>query len=202
MKRLAIIGASGHGKVIADIAQLCGDGELMFYDDDLTIKSCGGFPVAGASAEASAFEGDCFVAVGNPATRRRLMEELDAKGKCLAALVHPAAVVAASAQIGAGSVVMAGAVINPDARLGRGVIVNTCASVDHDCVVGDYAHISVGSHLCGTVRVGEGTWVGSGAIVSNNVNVCGNCTIGAGAVVVRDIESSGTYVGVPAKRIK
>ena len=96
---------------------------------------------------------------------------------------------------------MAGAVINPGVGIGKGCIINTCSSVDHDCDVGDYVHIAVGSHLCGTVSVGDGTWIGAGATVINNVFICSDCMIGAGAVVVNDIQESGTYVGVPARRI-
>ena len=97
---------------------------------------------------------------------------------------------------------MAGAVINPGAQIGIGCIINTSSSVDHDCVVEDYVHISVGAHLSGTVRVGKGTWIGAGAIVSNNINICGGCMIGAGAVVIKDIAEPGTYVGVPAKKLR
>ena len=97
---------------------------------------------------------------------------------------------------------MAGAVINSGAKIGECVIINTCSSVDHDCVVDDFAHVAVGAHLCGTVNVGESTWICAGATVSNNVNICGNCTIGAGAVVVKDIEEEGTYIGVPARKIR
>lgn len=113
-------------------------------------------------------------------------------------LIHPNATVADSAQIGVGSVVMAGAVINPYAKLGKGCIVNTCDSVDHDCEVRDYVHVAVGAHLCGTVSIGEYTWVGAGATVSNNISICPECMIGAGAVVVKNIEEAGAYVEVPA----
>ena len=74
--------------------------------------------------------------------------------------------------------------------------------MDHDCKVGDYVHISVGSHLCGTVSVGSGTWIGAGATVSNNISICPDCMIGAGAVIVKNIDSAGTYMGVPARRIR
>ena len=33
-ERLIIIGASGHGKVVADIAELSGYKEIAFLDDD------------------------------------------------------------------------------------------------------------------------------------------------------------------------
>ena len=74
--------------------------------------------------------------------------------------------------------------------------------IEHDDVIADYVHISVGAKLGGTVSVGEQTWVGIGAVVNNNISVYNRCIIGAGAVVVKDIKESGTYVGVPARKIK
>ena len=199
MRKLAIIGASGHGKVVADIARRNGYKEIVFLDDNDSIHECGGYPVIGKSSEAGTIDADIIIGIGNAGIRKRIQESiLDEK---LVTLIHPDAVVAEDVVIGAGTVVMAGAVINPGARIGKGCIINTCSSVDHDCEVGDYVHIAVGSHLCGTVTVGHGTWIGAGAIVSNNVSICPNCMIGAGAVVIKEIKESGIYVGVPAKRV-
>ena len=195
MNRLIVIGASGHGKVVADIAALNGYKDIVFLDDDENIKECSGWPVVGKSTEAPG--GEIFVAVGNPQTRKRLMELY--KDRTQPVLIHPNAVVAGGVVIGFGTVVMAGAVINPGARIGRGVIVNTSSSIDHDCSVGDYSHVSVGAHLCGTVKVDDSVWIGAGATVINNINICGGCTIGAGALVIKDINEPGTYVGVPVK---
>ena len=200
MNRLIIIGASGHGKVVADIAALNGYKDIVFLDNDPGIKTCAGHPVLGPDTMTSELDGDVFVAVGNAEIRKKLMERDMARS--FPALIHPSAVIAESAEVGAGSVVMAGAVINPGARIGKGCIINTSSSVDHDCMVGDYVHISVGAHLSGTVVVGTGTWIGTGAIVSNNVNICGECMIGAGAVVIKDINEPGTYIGVPARKNK
>lgn len=199
MKKLVIIGASGHGKVVADIAIKNGYNEIIFLDDDESIYECGGYPIVGKSSEAGTINADVIIGIGNAGVRKRIQESIpDEK---MATLIHPDAVVADDVVIGAGTVVMAGAVINPGARIGKGCIINTCSSVDHDCEVGDYVHIAVGSHLCGTVFVGSGTWIGAGATVSNNVSICPNCMIGAGAVVIKEIKESGTYVGVPAKRV-
>ena len=200
MNRLIIIGASGHGKVVADVAVHCGYDQIEFLDDDETLAKCGAWPVVGKCDKAVKIEDDIFVAIGNADTRKKFIEKLS--NKHLVTLVHPDAVIANGVRIEAGTVVMAGAVINPDAEIGKGCIINTSSSVDHDCVVKDYVHISVGAHLSGTVYVGEGTWIGVGATVSNNVNICGNCIIGAGAVVIKDITEAGTYVGVPAKRMR
>lgn len=200
MRKLAIIGASGHGKVVADIARKNGYKEIVFLDDDESIHECGGYPVIGKSAEAGTIDADIIVGIGNAGIRKRIQESFSEKK--LATLIHPDAVIAEDVAIGSGTVVMAGAVINPGVRIGKGCIINTCSSVDHDCVVGDYVHIAVGSHLCGTVSVGSGTWIGAGATVSNNISICPDCMIGAGAVVVKDIDSAGTYMGVPARKIQ
>lgn len=200
MRRIAIIGASGHGKVVADIAIKNGYNEIVFLDDDENIHECGGYPVVGKSFEAGKLDADVIVGIGNVSVRRRIQESI-ADWK-MATLVHPDSVVAEDVMIGVGTVVMAGVVINSGARIGKGCIINTCSSVDHDCKVDDYVHIAVGCHLCGTVAVGNGTWVGAGAIVSNNVSICPNCIIGAGAVVIKDINEEGTYVGIPAEKIK
>lgn len=196
--RINVLGASGHGKIVADIAKKCGYTEIYFYDDDKEIKECAGYPVVGTENDLSTAIGHIFIAIGNAKTRRRVMEKY--KNRIFPVLIHPSAVVADGVEIGFGSVVMAGVVINPGARIGKGVIVNTSSSIDHDCVIGDYCHIAVGAHLCGTVIVGEGTWIGAGATVSNNVNICCGCLIGAGGVVIKDINEPGTYVGVPAKK--
>lgn len=200
MNRLVIIGASGHGKVVADIAHLNGYEDIVFLDDNPGLSEVDGHRVAGQVSSFDRHENcDFVVAVGDVSVRSRIQARLEDAGERVVTLVHPSAVVAGDVAIGAGSVVMAGAVVNPSASLGRGCIINTGATVDHDCTVGDFVHVSVGAHLAGAVSVGDGTWVGIGAVVSNNISICPGCVVGAGAVVVRDIEVPGTYVGVPAK---
>lgn len=192
--KLTIIGASGHGKVVADVARLNGYDEIVFLDDDQTVTTCGNYPVVGTTD--MVVDSDVIVAIGNADIRDHL-----SKNRKLVTLIHPNAVIAEKTEIGAGTVIMAGTVINPGVRIGRGVIINTSSSIDHDCVIEDLVHVSVGAHLCGSVKIGAKTWIGAGATISNNVNICGNCMIGAGAVVIKDIDKSGTYIGVPAQKL-
>ena len=198
VKRLVIIGASGHGKVIADIAVRNGYENIVFLDDDEDVRECAGFPVIGKTCEARNIDGDKIVAIGNAKIRERIQSELEN----VVTLIHPAAVISRRVEISEGSVVMAGVVINSDAVIGKGCIINTGASVDYDCKIEDFAHISVGAHVAGTCCISRRTWIGAGATVSNNVNICGDCMIGAGAVVIKDIDKPGTYVGSPARKIK
>ncbi len=199
MKQLLIIGASGHGKVVADIAKLNGYEHILFFDDNESLRECGKYPVVGKTTDINNFEGDVIVAIGNAAIRKRIQNSL--YNRDVPILIHPSAVIDSTVKISEGTVVMAGAVINADAVIGNGCIINTCSSVDHDCRIGDFVHVSVGAHIAGTVNIGDRTWIGIGAVVSNNVSICSDCMIGAGAVVVKDIDMEGTYVGVPARKV-
>lgn len=201
MKKIAIIGASGHGKVVADIARLVGYEEIIFLDDNVELYSCGSYYVRGSTDDAICFfeKGyDLFVAIGNAVIRQRIQSTIESVAK-VTTLIHPNAVISEEVSIGDGTVVIAGAVVNPGTRIGRGCIINTGATVDHDNDIKDFVHVSVGAHLAGTVSIGERTWIGAGAIVSNNITICQNCIVGAGAVVVKSISYPGKYVGVPAK---
>ena len=202
MKDLVILGASGHGKVVADTACCMKKYDrIIFLDDDLGKKECIGFPVEGVFSNYGKYmeTAEFIVAIGNSNIRELWTERLKESRAKLAVLIHPSATVSRFVKIGAGTVVMAGAVVNAGTEIGQGVIVNTCASVDHDCKVGDYCHISVGGHIAGTVSIGKHTWIGIGAVVRNNISICENCMVGAGAVVVKGIIKPGTYIGVPAK---
>ena len=202
MKQLVIIGASGHGKVVADIAKKNGYEQIVFLDDRDSLPQCGPYAVAGKCSEFTDYDCDIVVAIGNPEIREKLLLALEINGKRIPTLVHPNATIEESVQIGKGTVIVAGAVVNSGAVIGKGCIINTCASVDHDCVLADYVHVAVGAHVAGTVTIGERTWIGAGATVSNNVSICADCMIGAGAVVVKDISEKGTYIGVPARMMK
>ena len=198
-----VIGASGHGKVVADIVLQCGDTLLGFLDDSEALPhEIAGIPVLGKVADYAKYPHASFVVgIGNATIRERIVRQLG--GVHWYTAVHPSAVISPlGTQIGAGSVIMANAVINPSAHVGAHCIINTAAVIEHDNQIGDFSHISVGAKLGGTVSVGAHTWVGIGAAVSNNVSICDRCMIGAGTVVIHHIKESGTYVGVPARKIK
>lgn len=205
---IVILGASGHGKVVADIARLNGYEQIVFLDDDTSKQNNGEYPVVGTISDflrshtvgnIHKSDYDVFVAIGNNSIRKQISEQLPVQPVML---IHPAAVIDRTAIIGCGSVVMAGAIVNADARIGNGCIINTGASVDHDCVLGDHVHISPGAHIAGTVNIGEKTWFGVGSCCVNNVNIAADCVVGAGAVVIDDITESGIYVGCPAVRVR
>ena len=200
MNRLVIVGAGGHGKVIADIAMKLGYTDICFVDDHAEGTRLS-FPVIGTSAELEALNDgttDFVIGIGSNAVRKKVAESHRVNW---VTLIHPSAQIAADVAIGTGTVIMAGAVVNVSAVIGAHCIINTGAIVEHDNVMGDYVHLSPSAALGGTVRVDELSHIGIGAVVRNNINICRECTVGAGAAVVKNIERSGVYVGVPAKEM-
>jgi len=191
---LAIIGKSGHGKVVADVARANGYTEIVWVDDDVSkpqtvttvqfIREYTGMPVA--------------LGIGDNAARRRIYLQLKQSNIELLALVHPSAIVSASAMIAEGSVVMPLAVINSDAILEEGVIVNTHATIEHDCLLGAFSHISPNAAVAGEVRVGARTQIGIGASVIQQCRIGDDVVIAAGSVVISDIPDAVMAAGVPA----
>lgn len=199
---LAILGASGHGKVVADTALEAGWQEIVFFDDDWPRRqTSGGWPVTGDTRSLmQRLDGvSVVVAIGNNRERLSKIHELIASGARLATIIHPDAVISSGVELQPGSVVFAGAVIQVDARLGKACIVNTRVCIDHDCHLADGVHISPGASLAGMVEVGEASWIGIGASIRQMIKIGRHVTVGAGSVVVKDIPDGQVVVGVPAR---
>jgi sugar O-acyltransferase (sialic acid O-acetyltransferase NeuD family) len=205
--KLAIWGASGHAKVVADIIRLRAEYELVGFLDSLNPERRGmaffGAQILGGEEQLDLLldRGISYLILGfgDCAARLKLANMVTKKGFLLASAVHPKATIAPDTQIQPGSVIAAGAVINPACVVGENVIINTAATVDHDCYLSDGVHICPGAHLAGNVQVGFGAWVGIGACVINRVSIGNGAYIGAGAVVVGDIPANVIAYGNPAK---
>ncbi len=202
MKRLALLGASGHGKVVADAALASGWDAVEFFDDAWPqCQSNGPWPVSGDSvallARLGEFQG-VIVSIGDCTVRWAKHQTLQTAGAPMATVVHPKAVVSRYAVLGVGTVVMGGTVVNIGAVVGQASIINTGATVDHDCRLGDAVHICPGAHLSGNVQVGNGSWVGVGAAVKQCMILGERVMVGAGAVVVQAVPDGLTVVGNPA----
>ncbi len=203
MKRLAILGASGHGKVIADAALAQGWAEVIFFDDAWPkVFANGRWSVLGGTdnllQSAGSFDA-VVVGIGNNRIRAEKMELLKCHGLEFATIIHPLAAVSSYASLGEGAVVFANAVINVDARIGAGVIINTGAVIEHDCDLGECVHVSPNAVLAGGVTLGNQVWVGAGATLKQLVSVGDGATVGMGCVVLRDVAPGATVVGNPGR---
>ena len=203
MSTLLVLGAGGHGRVVADAALRQGGWhEVSATDRDGAC--CSGELLPGVRLgvlevmlpQASAVH----IAIGNAQSRETEARAIGMER--LAAVVHPDATLSPHAQLGAGCFLAARAVVAPRANLGACVIVNHGAVVDHDVQVGDFCHIAPNAALGGDVRLGKRVLVGSGASVLPGVSICDDAVIGAGSVVLADIAEPGAYAGSPARRIR
>lgn len=200
MKRLAIVGASGHGKVVADVAMSRGYSDILFFDDQWPkIKMVGSFSIVGnvQSLEKLWAEFDhTIVAIGKAEIRENIQSKLE---NIAPAMIHSSAIVGSDVSIGCGTVVMPGAIINSGTQIGKGCIINSGAVIEHDCVVGDFVHVAPKAALAGGVSVGESSWIGIGASIIQQIKIEKQVVIGAGSVVIEDVAEKTVVVGVPAK---
>ena len=204
--RVIVVGAGGHGQVVADILQTSGlDARVEvigFVDDDPSLGAAMvlGLPVLGPVGDLQHVPHDgIVVAVGCNDRRARLCGSLSARGERLIAAVHRSAQIASNVAIEPGAMICAGAIVGTGSHIGTAAIVNTGATVDHHTHIGPFAHIAPGVHMGGEVRIEEGALVGIGAVVLPRRRVGRTATVGAGAVVTMDVSAGATVVGVPAR---
>jgi len=208
MGDLVLWGASGHGKVVLDIARAMGGFTTISFVDDACERSGLDFcdcPVFGAGQHLQWLRdrggAKYVVSIGHNEMRAACFQRAFDHGLLPATLIHPAAVVSKSARLEDGTVVMAKAVINADARIGKNCIVNTAAVVEHDCRIGDHVHLSPGVLLGGGVTVHSFAHVGIGAIALPGAEIGAGAIVGAGAVVLDSVPSGATVVGIPARAL-
>lgn len=192
-----LYGASGHGKVVAEIAEECGYNIEAYIDMNLSKNEILNYTVHHTPPSKHI---DIVISIGNNRIRKNIVEESTLFNYIT--LIHPKSSVSKRAYLEEGTVVMAGVAINASVNVGKHCILNTNSSIDHDCVLEDFVHISPNAALGGSVYVGEGTHVGIGACVIQGIRIGKWCTIGAGAVIINDIPDGSTVVGNPGKIIK
>ena len=195
-KKIAIIGAGGHGKVVGEIALLNQYETIDFFDDRVSeIKN---FPFTIIDTldflkehleDYDAF----FVAIGDNQTRSDKIEWLKKYKMNIVSLIHPKSTISKFSSLGIGTCVMANVAVNPGTLIKEGVIINTSTSVDHDCVIEDFAHISPNCSLSGSVRIGKFTHLGTGTSVHPGIHIGNNVKTPVGSKVFKDILDDTIY---------
>ena len=205
-----IVGAGGHGQVIAEALWRCWDRDgtvrpLGYLDDDeeLRGRKLVNIPVMGPIAALFDVSRDAsvVVAIGDNRTRKRVFDRLALSGARFASVRHPSAIVAPDVRIGAGSMLCAGVIVNVGSVIGEDVILNTGSTIDHHTRLGDHVHLAPGVHMGGDVTVDEGALIGVGASVLPSGQVGAWSIVGGGACVTRPVPPGTRVVGVPAREI-
>lgn len=202
-KLLVIFGYGGHARSVADVALSCGYSDLLFIDANARSgENFLGHPVVSSLSGYALERCAAFPAAGDNQKRNQQCAEIQSLGLELVTLISPLASIGAGSAVGAGSFIGHHAHVGPMARIGAGCIINTGAIVEHESEVGDYAHVSVSSIIAGRSRLGMLSMLGAGATIIDGIDVGNNIVVGAGAVVHRSIAASGTYVGIPAVKLR
>lgn len=201
-----VIGAGGHTHPVLELLDALGVEVAGLADFSLeaapvlgrrvivTLDELATLPARGVRA--------AVVAIGGNAARLTRGDQAKAAGLALPVIIHPAAIVSPSAEIGEGAQVMARGFIGPKAMLGRLALVNTGAIVEHECVVGEAAHVAPGAVLAGGVRIGRLAMIGANAAVIPMRSVGDEAVVGAGGAVVRDVAAGARVGGVPARALR
>ncbi len=205
MNTLIIIGAGGHGKVIAETALAAGWSTIAFYDDAYpSTRHTGQWEILGTSIDLLNTQSNSpiVIAIGNNMTRIQKATQFKEAGFRFATIIHPRAIISPSAKIGEGTVIFGGAVVNAYATIGDHCIINTNSTVEHECHLNEGVHVSPNAALGGGAQIGSMSWVGISACVKQGARIGESVMIGAGAAVVRDLPSYCTALGVPARVIE
>ncbi len=206
MKKIAIIGYSGHALVVAECLQQ-NDYEIVGYFEKEEVK------FNPLNIIHLGFERDSdfinktknifiFPSIGDNYIRRKIMTLLIDNNLSIATAIHPRANISKYTEIKEGTIICQGACVNPFAKIGKGVIINTSSIVEHECVISDFVHIAPGAVLAGNVFVGDNSFIGANSVIKQGVTIGENVIIGAGSVVIQNILEKGIYVGSPAKKLK
>jgi sugar O-acyltransferase (sialic acid O-acetyltransferase NeuD family) len=207
MNDILIIGGGGHAKVVAALLKKHDDWNPIGYTDRTDNGPLLSLPYLGIdevitslySRKGLKYAATGIGSIGSTEHRAEVIQKVKAMGLSFPTLSSPQVIVNEDVRVGDGSIIMDGAVIQPGVRIGNHSILNTGAIVDHDCTIGDHVHLAPGVTLSGEVGLGNHILVGTGASILQGLKITDHVIIGAGATVISNIESSGTYVGVPAK---
>ena len=202
-KKLCIFGVGGFAKEVYWLAMQCGKEVDAFININEGGKYCG-IEIQNEDY----FESGrhlAIVAVGSPQLRQKITNKILEKHDISAfdRLISPYAnLMSKDIEIGLGSVICSNCVLTGDIKLGLHAQLNLATTIGHDTIVGNFFTTAPGVHISGKVTTNDLVYFGTNSSVIEDITICSNVTVGAGAVVSKNIIESGTYVGIPAKKME
>lgn len=211
MKKIIIIGASGHAKVVIDIIEKQNEFEIFGLID--SYKKVGeeifGYKILGTEEDISNLKTTHniyggIIAIGDNWTRMSMYHKIIGVSKDFKFIsaIHPGATLGKNIFIDEGTVIMPGVIINSDANVGKFCIINTNSSLGHDGMMKDFSSVAPGVTIGGSVTIGKSTAISLGASIIHNVSIGNYSIIGSGALIVEDVDDFKLVHGSPGKVIK
>lgn len=205
-----ILGAGGHGKVLADCLKTSGHKIVGFTDPDEKLHGIKieGIPVLGTDQVLENYLPPKVMlvngigSIASTVKRQYIHKMFTSIGYEFASVIHISSIIAGSVQLKPGVQVMAGSIIQCGTLIDENSIVNTGALIDHDCVLGKHVHIGPGVVISGGVRIEDGCHIGTGACLIQGIAVGANCLIAAGSTVTRNVVQGSRVAGVPARPMR
>lgn len=209
MKDIVIIGAGGFGREIAWLIEDINIDNpewniIGFVDENQSLNGTviNGYKVVGNIEWLKERDLYAIVAIGNPISKKKIIDELSGSKIKYATLIHPSVIHSKSVNFGEGTIICAGTICTVNIEIGSHVIINLDCTVGHDTIIGPFTTILPSVNVSGFVKINECVSIGTGTAIIQGVKIGRNTIVGAGAVIVTELPSNCTAVGIPAKPIK
>ena len=192
--KLALYGYGGHAREVA--AQI--DQEITFFVDDEYVNN----NIVKSISQFDPEEYLMMVAVADPKSRFDIVNKLPEQTK-YCTFIHPTSLIMDdNVQIGEGSFIGAYSILTTNINIGKHAILNRSNHIGHDCIIGNYFSAMPGAIVSGNVHIGNCVYLGTNSTIIEKKHLLHDIVVGANAVITKDIIESGTYVGIPTKKIK
>ena len=189
----AIIGAGGFAREIQAAMRIdC----KFFVDEEYTNE------IAKSISEFNPEEYVMMVAVADSKARAAVVSKLPKTTKYFT-FIHPSVqIMDNNIEIGEGSFIGVNSILTTNIKIGKHALLNRGNHIGHDCEIGDYFSAMPNAIVGGNVWIDTKVYMGSCSNIREKIKITANTIIGMNAAIVKNITKSGTYVGVPAKKIK
>ena len=209
-EKIILIGSGGHALIVTDIIESSTNYRIIgVTTKDVNIKEFRGYPILGNDDVLDYYKqigiNNIAFGVGGYNTNNSsalIFDSLKAKGFNIITLIHKSAIICSKVKIGEGCIIFPGVVVNTSAKIGDNVIIATSSSIDHESTLEDHVLISAGVTVGAYSIIKRKALIALGAKVISGIEIGENVLIGAGSVVVKDCKEPGTYLGIPARKIK
>jgi sugar O-acyltransferase (sialic acid O-acetyltransferase NeuD family) len=194
----AIIGAGGFGREVRSLILDNNPNEIVhfFVDDDYVDIN------TNRISSLNTDEYEVVIAIGNPILREQVYKKLPKETKYFTVIHKSVQILDNNIEIGEGSIICSNSILTTNIKIGKHTHLNLGSTIGHDTIIGDFFTTAPGVKISGNCTIGDRVYFGTNSSVREKITICDDVTIGLNGGVVKTINESGTYVGVPVKKIK